>query len=400
MFKDKNLLVLTPCYPDLEWKTTGDPFVKAQIDEMKDNFNKIYIISPIAFFPIFFKKIPFLKKFIWMNDNFKDYKYENIEVYYPRFFHLPIEYYRKKQDMVQFKVINKLITTKSITFDLIHAHFIRPCWGIWSLLKEKYIKPLIITWHWFDVYDLPFRNNYWKSKIKGILRKANLIITVSEKNKEILQKICKGKKIITIPNWYDENNFFIYNNKEQLKEKFKIDKDKIVILTIWNLIEIKNQISIILACNELKKDIENIIFFIIGSGNLKEYLQSKINNLWLESYIKLLWKKKHNEIPEWINIADIFILPSYNEGNPTVMFEALGCGIPYIGTKVWWVGEVILSEDIWFIYDNPKNYKELSNLIIKATKKTWDREKIASYSTRYTWQSISKGLIKIYTKFL
>ena len=51
--------------------------------------------------------------------------------------------------------------------------------------------------------------------------------------------------------------------------------------------------------------------------------------------ITLIGGRPHHEIPLWIGACDAFVLPSLMEGNPTVMFECLGAGRPFIGTRVW-----------------------------------------------------------------
>ena len=100
-----------------------------------------------------------------------------------------------------------------------------------------------------------------------------------------------------------------------------------------------------------------------------------------------------------VNAADVFVLPSYSEGNPTVMFEALGCGIPYVGTNVGGVRDIIHSEKYGFIYDNPKDYKTFANLLDKSLNKKWDKNEILNYSKRFTWNKIVQELLKKLNKY-
>lgn len=76
-----------------------------------------------------------------------------------------------------------------------------------------------------------------------------------------------------------------------------------------------------------------------------------------------------------MNACDVFILPSLSEGNPTVMFECLGCGKPFVGTKVGGIPEIINSEDYSLLCE-PANPKELAEKILIALDKGWDNEKI------------------------
>jgi glycosyltransferase involved in cell wall biosynthesis len=79
------------------------------------------------------------------------------------------------------------------------------------------------------------------------------------------------------------------------------------------------------------------------------------------------------------------------------MFECLGCGTPFIGTKVGGVPEIITSEDYGFLVD-PANPEELAKQILTALGKEWDSNKILTYSRRFTWENITEDILAVYTK--
>lgn len=96
-----------------------------------------------------------------------------------------------------------------------------------------------------------------------------------------------------------------------------------------------------------------------------------------------------------MNACDLFVLPSLNEGNPTVLPEALGCGKPFVGTKVGGVPEVITS-DAYGLLVEPTDPEELAEKILVALDREWDREAILAYAERYTWENIAKEITTIY----
>jgi glycosyltransferase involved in cell wall biosynthesis len=105
------------------------------------------------------------------------------------------------------------------------------------------------------------------------------------------------------------------------------------------------------------------------------------------------------EVPIWFNASDIFLLSSLHEGNPTVMFEALGCGRPFIGTNVGGIPEVIVNSRLGLL-SNPANSDELAKVILKSFKKKWDYNYIHNYAKRFTWKNISKQIIHVYKRCL
>ena len=69
-------------------------------------------------------------------------------------------------------------------------------------VKEKYKKPLVITGHGYDVYDLPFRDNHWKTKLREVFNNADRLLTVSNMNREYLIKLGIKKEVKIFPNGY------------------------------------------------------------------------------------------------------------------------------------------------------------------------------------------------------
>ncbi len=97
--------------------------------------------------------------------------------------------------------------------------------------------------------------------------------------------------------------------------------------------------------------------------------------------------------------SDLFVLPSLDEGNPIVMFEALGLGLPFIGTDVGGIKEIIKTNDYGYVI-KPKNSIMLSEYIDKSLTKQWDKKKIIDYSKNFTWNKIGLKIEKIYKKVI
>ena len=85
--------------------------------------------------------------------------------------------------------------------------------------------------------------------------------------------------------------------------------------------------------------------------------------------------------------------------DPTVMFESLGFGKPFVGTKVGKILEIITSEDYGLLCE-PANPKELAEKILAALDKEWAREKILEYAEQFTWENIANEIIVIYKSII
>lgn len=294
------------------------------------------------------------------------------------------------------KKAEKLIKEKGIKFDLIHAHFIYPHGYAGIKLGEKFDVPVVITAHGYDVYDLAFRDEGWKKKIKWTLNKATHVITVSQSNRKILvEKLgVNENKVSIIQNGFNSKLFYSMD-KIEVKRELNLPLDKKIILNVANLYPVKGQRYLIDAMKDIVKYRKDILCVIIGGGILRKDLKAQIKKSSIEKYIKLTGPKTHDEIPLWMNAADLFVLSSLNEGNPTVMFEALGTGLPFVGTRVGGVPDIITSEDYGLLCESA-NPKDLAEKILIGLDKEWDKDKILGYATRFTWENIAKRILHIY----
>ena len=200
---------------------------------------------------------------------------------------------------------------------------------------------------------------------------ANKIIAISTMSKNSLQKIVIFNKKITL----------IYNPYlEKILKIKKIKKNKLSsfnILSIGRLTKQKNFPLLINAVIKLSKKYEKINLLIIGDGNLKNNLVNKTRYC---KNIKIInWKNKLNKY--YLN-SDLFVLPSYYEGLPNVMLDAMNHEIPIISTNCSGASDILqknsggfiipindqneLEKKIVFVM---KNYSIAKNKIINAKKK-------------------------------
>jgi teichuronic acid biosynthesis glycosyltransferase TuaC len=293
----------------------------------------------------------------------------------------------------------RVLRDNKIEFDLIHAHFIWP-WGyIGVKLKEKKFEvPVIITGHGYDVYDLPFRNNRYFEMVREILNSANRIITVSHSNFKFIKKLEIKTKTEVIPNGFNSKLFYPIDSRN-CKEVLGLPVNKRIILTVGHLRKVKGHEYLIEAMKKIVKKRGDILCIIVGDGSLRGKLEKQIKKLNLGDYVKLVGAKPHDEIPYWMNACDIFVLPSLSEGNPTVMFEVLACGKPFVGTKVGGIPEIITSEDYGLLCE-PANPEDLAENILVALEKEWDSEKIRKYAEQFSWENIAKKIVGVYEEVL
>ena len=389
--KNKNIIFLVHSYRT---------FQKDQIDSIFKYFKNVYVI-------VRYKPISSLSKFVkisGLNVHTKDYaidlqnKPNNVHIYEAPMWYLPINFIYRSIGRYHFNVIDNIIKKNNIYFDIIHSHFLWTSGYAGAILKKKYNKPLVVTGHGYDVYDLPFRDKVWMDNILYSLKNANVITTVSHKNKDILEKIGINNKIHIIPNGYDDKIFYP-RNKEYCRSQLNLPLDKKIILSVGNLEKVKGHVNLINALPNILKYHENVLCYIVGEGSQRNYLKSTIDKLELNNKIFLIGKRPHDEISLWMNACDLFVLPSLNEGNPTVMFECLACGIPFVGSDVGGISEYIKSDELGML-SKAEDHVALSENIAKCLNNNYDSNIISSSVKNCTWDAVSELYLDRYREII
>jgi glycosyltransferase involved in cell wall biosynthesis len=394
MKNSETLLVICP-----HFKT----FIKDQVNYVAPLLDNVVIIMPLPYFyelviklPLFNRKFTFAK--ITINSLY-DLKLEkNYILLSPRFFTLPVNALRRRNCYLATESCVNMISKNNVDFNLMHAHFLENGF-IGARLKNLYEKPLVVTAHGGDVYDLPFRDRWYNSLARYVLTEADEVITVSKFNAEKLLLLgVSSKKLHVIPNGYD-GQLFKPIPATKAREKLGLPQNKKILLSVGNLVDAKGHIYLIDAMSLVLKKRKDVLLVIVGSGPLKELLQSMVKKYGLEDYVMLAGGKRHEEIPIWMNASDIFILPSLQEGFPTVIPEAMACGKPIVATKVGGVPEAITSDDLGILVP-PKDSESLSWAILEGLDRKWDSDIILEHAKKYSWSELAKQILLTYQKAL
>jgi len=297
-----------------------------------------------------------------------------------------------------YKKFSRYIREHNLEFDIIHAHVHWPQGYVAVKLGKEFGVPAVVTVHTSQIYleDFCDPNKQEYEHMHFVFRSADALIRVNQAGISLLKRF--NPNVYYVPNGFNPQRLpFI--PKEKAREKLGLPKNKRIIFSLGRLIERKGFRYLIDAMGEVIKRRNDVLCFIGGTGELKSKLQTQIHNLGIQNYVKLLGFVPDEELKYWMNAADFFVLPSLSEGNPTVLFEALGVGLPFVGTAVGGVPEVITSKEYGLLCP-PKDPKCLAEKILMALEKEWDREKIRKYAEQFTWDNITKKTVEIYKEVL
>jgi glycosyltransferase involved in cell wall biosynthesis len=385
--KFQNLLIISNNFPNKDGTFVGGNFVKEQVKYLKKYFENIYVVSPVAF------GMDLLRK-----THHENYIFDNVHVFFPKYLNCPL-FFKYGQDIwiyLEEKAITKLIKDEGLRFDLIHAHFTWRAGAVAVKLKETCNVPVVITEHTSQTFTNAIEKK--KSQFIRSWKLCDAIIRVRKGDIPLFKNVgVPLEKVDYIPNGYSPRSFLDLNSRD-CRKQLGLPLEAKVILNVGNLYnEVKGHKYLIEAMDKVIEQRKDVMCFILGGGKLENQLKKQISSLGLEEYIKLVGSKPYHEIPIWMNACDVFVLPSLNEGNPTVMFECLGCGKPFIGTRVGGIPEIITSENYGLLCDPAKSVDLADNILLALTKE-WDKGKIKEYAEQFTWENIAQKILKVYSE--
>ena len=130
--------------------------------------------------------------------------------------------------------------------------------------------------------------------------------------------------------------------------------------------------------------------FIAGSGFKENYLKNLVKEFKLDDDVSFLGNLFQEDLIDYMNAADVFCLPSKNEGTPNVIIESLLCGTPVVASNVGGIPAIVKHGENGYLFE-PRIIHDLKNQLLESLNRNWDRQKLRkSVEKFFTSESIKK----------
>lgn len=279
-----------------------------------------------------------------------------------------IFYIEKKQGFdisAMFKLSN---IVKKNYIDVVNAHHYMPCF--YSFLGTRVLndKRLIYTEHSVpEVEDIA--SSVHGKILHWMLYRINAVVGVSraitEKFREMYPR--HADKCHEILNSVDIEKFRRKGTRENVRSSWGLAKEDFVVGTVANFRKVKNHACLVRAAGRLKDSHPQLRLFFVGTGfpgdteNSEDEVRSLIRDLGLQDRVVLVGYQEN--IPEMLSALDAFCLPSFSEGLPVSLLEAMAAGVLVIGSEVAGITEVVTHRKTGMLF--PSDDDERLALLIK-----------------------------------
>jgi glycosyltransferase involved in cell wall biosynthesis len=262
----------------------------------------------------------------------------------------------------------------------------KPFWSFpFRLLKvirffKQHDWDIVHSWHWSSDFSEPLavrlagKKFVYTKKAMGWGNKAwvwrsqlsNHVIAI---NKDMMTEFfdpLPSVKATYLPLGMDTECYAPQTYDQDTANQYEISKDDFVVISVVNMVEVKGIEILIEAV--VQSEIPNIKLLLVGNdqSNYVEQLKHK----YLKDHSNIIFTGKQLNVKEYLSIADVFVIPTKNEGKregmPMAPVEAMSMGVPVIGSKVSGISDILEGFDDWTF--EASNIDELSKLLHQAYK--------------------------------
>jgi len=308
---------------------------------------------------------------------------------------IPLFYYVNIFDMILSHLHPRLYHEKILEYlsdkldvradTIIHVHWVYPQGYYGVRIAKHYGVPCVITAHGSDIHTDPQQNRLIRKTTLAALSSADRVIFVSQALLNSAKTLgYEGNNAIVIPNGIDSVFLLPVNRETAVKKTGWQRSHKYVVGFVGNLVPVKRADAFPKIFHYIHETMNDVEFVLVGKGILESSIKEQCGDL----QVTFTGMVPHDDVLYWMNLFDVLILPSRNEGWGCVISEAYACGIPVVGSDAGGIPEamgglgVVVPEGDDFEKRfagavcevlNKNHVSEKQNLIDTASRNTWEQ---------------------------
>lgn len=292
-------------------------FVKGYVDAIADEGIKCTVISPCSVSKVLMGRAK-MRPGHW---HYLTDKGNRVDVYQPKYITLSTHLEKQRIKNLK-KAVRKAYRRLDTPVDAVYAHF----WsmGITAALAVE-DKPVFVTCG--EGGKIRVERSFAKEELSEVLKRIAGVVHVSSKTLDAAREAGLQENIpyIIAPNGYHPERFY-QKDKREVRRRLGYAEDGFIVAFVGSFDERKGTRRLseaLTLLNDGKEKKDKISSIFIGKG--KEVPEC--------DNILFCGSAAHDEIVDYLNAADVFVLPTNNEGCCNAIVEALACGIPVISSN-------------------------------------------------------------------
>jgi glycosyltransferase involved in cell wall biosynthesis len=227
---------------------------------------------------------------------------------------------------------------------------------------------------------------------KRVLQQANGVLTVSRDLRDVAIRMgAPTNQVVANANGCDTNRFCV-QDRSAARRRHSVTQTEEAVVYIGRLDQKKGLRELIGAAVMLHVRRPEMRLYLVGHGPDRPILEQDIRSNHAESYIHLPGACTPSDVPTWISASNLIALPSYAEGCPNIILEALACGRPVVATHVGGIPEIMDEQCGRLVL--PRQTVELATAISSVLDREWEPHALSARQTR-TWENTADEMLRV-----
>jgi glycosyltransferase involved in cell wall biosynthesis len=223
-----------------------------------------------------------------------------------------------------------------------------------------------------------------------LLPEADAIVAVSRALAEELAHLGVPRdRLHVVPNGVDPT-LFHPRDRSSARLALGVPGDADIVLFVGRLEPQKGVHELLDAFERVRARAPRALLVLAGDGVDLEAVRARVSR-WAPAAVRLLGATEHARVAEWMSACDVLALPSWAEGTPNVVLEALASGRPVVATRVGGIPDVLRDERAGILVP-PRDVSALADALATALYATWDEEAVLACGPR-PWRE-SAGVLR------
>jgi glycosyltransferase involved in cell wall biosynthesis len=275
--------------------------------------------------------------------------------------------------------------------DLIFSIFLYPDSYAALQIAKRLRVPLVAMGIGSDVHSIGDRLS--ARYTRKVLKQTDFLVTVSEDlRQQALAMGARPQASRSILNGCDLSVFHVRNSAEA-RRQLNFAADAQIVLYIGRLDLRKGLRELVEASAKIHASHPNLQVYMVGEGADRSLIAQAIESAGAADYIHTMPPCKPDDVALWMAAANLVTLPSYMEGCPNVVLEALACGRPVVATRVGGIPEIMNDSCGRLI--SPRNATALAQALDAVLSTSWDAASISAHRSR-SWSAVARELLDIF----
>lgn len=279
--------------------------------------------------------------------------------------------------------------------DIVHASYLLPCG---QLVSRQHAVPSVVTSHGVDAHTWPQRRAGIRRACSEAVANATRVTAVSGAIGARLRELA-DREIDVIWNGGDER-FFFPRDRGECRERLGLPSDRPVAVFAGNFIRAKGVYELVEAAAAMG-DVNPVLLFA-GDGPEQEALAALAGDRGVD--LRFLGRLESARLGEVFGAADVVTLPSYAEGLPNVVCEAMLSGRAVVASTAGGTPEIVMPERTGLLIE-PRSTAELASALRRVLGNVQLRDKLAQGAREFaqehlTWRVSARGYDRVYRRAL